>query len=145
MIKADMFDPTDESRGERCKSFWEYLITRHPLEASYSRPTKLPYRWRELPELNLVVVQYISFAGNQVGVFIRGERGTAPAAVHSRLKRYANELRKALRRELVRDTKYFFHKSKNLQAEDAAKWDQIADWLHKNTNAYQDALRRIMS
>ena len=101
-------------------------------------------RWREIPELRLVVAQYISLAGNEVGVFIRGERSVASAAVYSNLKPFASRLEKALRRELLSDTKYFFHKGKKFQTEDAAKWDEMADWLHKNANAYQDALRRIM-
>jgi hypothetical protein len=83
--RSDIVDAIDETVGEHCKSFWEHVIARHPLEANYSKPTKLAYRWREVPELLLVVVQYVSYAGNQVGVFIRGERSVAPVAVHIRL------------------------------------------------------------
>lgn len=144
MAKSTIVDPIDETQGERCKAFWQHLIARHPLEANYSKPTKHAYRWREIPELRLVVAQYVSFAKNQVGVFVRGERSAAPAAVHSRLKAFADGLQKALRRELFPDTKYFFHKSKEFKMEDTAKWDEMADWLHKNANAYQDALRRTM-
>jgi hypothetical protein len=144
VAKSTIVDLINETRGERCKSFWEHFIARHPLEAHYSKPTKHPYRWREIPELRLVVAQYISFAANQVGVFIRGERSIAAEAVHSRLKPFASGLQKALRRELFSDTKYFFHKGKEFQAEDTTKRDEMADWLHKYANAYQDALRRIM-
>ena len=90
MTKSTIVDPIGETQGERCKAFWEHLIARYPIEANYSKPTKLAYRWREIPELRLVVAQYISFAENQVGVFIRGERSVAPAAVHSRLKPFAD-------------------------------------------------------
>jgi hypothetical protein len=94
-----------------------------PLEADYSKPTKLAYRWREIPELRLVVAQYISFVGNQVGIFIRGEPSVAATAVHGRLKPFANKLQKALRSKLFADTKYFFHKSKEFQTGDTTKWD----------------------
>jgi hypothetical protein len=141
--KSTIIDPINEAQGERCKSFWEHLIARHPLEVNYSKPTKLAYRWREIPGLRLVVAQYISFAGNQVGVFIRGERSVAAAAVYSRLKPFASALQKSLRRELLPDTKYFLHKGKEFQTEDTAKWDRMADWLHENANDYEDALRRI--
>jgi len=144
VAKSIIVDPIEETQGERCQSFWGHLIARHPLEANYSKPTKHAYRWREIAELRLVVAQYVSFAKNQVGVFVRGERGVAPAAVYGRLKPVANGLQKALRRELFPDTKYFFHKGKEFQTQDTAQWDDMADWLHKNTNAYQDALRRIM-
>jgi hypothetical protein len=46
-----------------------------------------------------------------------------------------SRLEKALRREPLSDTKYFFHKGKKFLTEDAAKWDEMADWLHKNANA----------
>ena len=74
MTKSTIADFIDETQGERCKSFWEHLIARHPQEANYAKPTKRAYRWREIPELRLVVAQYISLAGNEAGVFIRGER-----------------------------------------------------------------------
>jgi len=144
VVKSIIVDPLDESRGDRCKSFWEHLIARYPLEASYSKPTRHAYRWREIPELRLVVAQYVSFGKNQVGVFVRGERSVAPVAVHNRLKPFADGLQRALRRELFSDTKYFFHKGKEFQTEDTVKWDKMAEWLHKNANVYQDALRRIM-
>jgi hypothetical protein len=137
MTKSTIADTIDETQGERCKYFWEHLIARHPQEASYSKPTELAYRWREIPELRLVVAQYISVAKNQVGVFIRGERGVASATVYSRLKPFASRLEKALKRELFSDAKYFLHKGKKFHTEDTAKWDEMADWLHKNANAYQ--------
>jgi thioesterase domain-containing protein len=144
VAKLIIVDPIEETQGERCRSFWDHLIARHSLEASYSKPTKHAYRWREIPELRLVVAQYVSFAKNQVGVFVRGERSVAPAAVYGRLKPFASGLQKALRCELFSDTKYFFHKGKKFQTQDTAQWDEMAAWLHKNANAYQDALRRII-
>lgn len=97
MTKSTVVDLIDETQGERCKSFWEHLIARHPLEASYSKSTKHAYRWRQIPELRLIVAQYVSFAKNQVGVFVRGERLVASAAVHSRLEPFADGLQKELR------------------------------------------------
>jgi len=86
MSTPNIVDSFDEAHGQRCRSFWEHLIARHPLEARYSKPTKRAYRWREIPELRLVVAQYISFAQNRVGVFIRGELGVSSSAVRSRLQ-----------------------------------------------------------
>ena len=128
-----------ETRGERCKLFWEHLIARHPIEWSYAKPTKLAYRWREIPELRLVITQYVSFSTSSVGVFIRGERGTALSIVRGRLKPFVKELKKALRSELD-----FFGKRKNFDTDDVAKWDAMADWLHRQADAYEDALRRTM-
>ena len=43
---------------------------------------------------------------------------------------------------LTRNTS--FTKVRNFKRKMRQKWDEMADWLHKNANAYQDALRRIM-
>ncbi len=57
---------------------------------------------------------------------------------------HVKELTKALRKELFSDTKYFFNKGKKFENENTANWDAMADWLHKNANAYELALRRTI-
>ena len=94
--------------GERAQSFWEHLISRHPIEWSYAKPNKLLYRWREIPDLRLVVVQYIG--KRHIGVFVRGERGVAHSAVRDRLKPFGKELQKAVRAKPFFDSKFFFNK-----------------------------------
>jgi hypothetical protein len=57
------------------KDFWELLISRHPIEEDYAPSTKNAYRWCSIPELRLVIVQFVSQHG--VGVFVRGEKGAS--------------------------------------------------------------------
>ena len=88
-----MADQVDETQGERCKAFWEHLIDRYPIEATVLSRRNLPivrekfrsYAWLwpstfPLPESGRV--------------FVRGERGIAPAAVHSRLEPFAADWRR---------------------------------------------------
>jgi hypothetical protein len=80
MTKSTIGDLVDETQGERCKLFWEHLIARHPQEANYAKPTKLAYRWREIPKRRLVVARCISLAGNQVLAVVGWSPPTTPAA-----------------------------------------------------------------
>ena len=131
------------------KDFWEFLISRHPIEEDHARSTKNAYRWRPLPKLRLVVVQFVSQYG--VGVFVRGEKGINPAEVEYRLRPYAARLKKALGvgeffivGHGSPSPKYFFQKFKNLRSSRQTNWGRMADWLHKEADAYQDALYQVM-
>src|SRR5438874_9892139 len=79
------------------KDFWEVLISRHPIEEDYAPSTKNAFRRRNIPELRLVIVQYVSKAG--VGVFVRGEKGVNPEEVEQRLRPNAAILTEALGEE----------------------------------------------
>ena len=78
----------NETSGDRCKAFWNHLILRHPAEQTFSEATKLSYRWRELPRIRLVVSQWVSFAGDWVRVYIRGEINVTPMPIKRRCNRY---------------------------------------------------------
>ena len=67
---------------------------RHPIEEEHAPSTRKAYRWRSVPKLQLVIVQFVSQYG--VGVFVRGEKGINPTEVEYRLGPYAARLKKAL-------------------------------------------------
>jgi Helix-turn-helix len=99
------------------KDFWEFLISRHPIEEDYAPSTKNAFRWRSVPELRLVIVQFVSEHG--VGVFVRGEKGASVDEVEHRLRPYAAKLKKALgadefffARNGATPAKFFFQKFK---------------------------------
>jgi hypothetical protein len=130
--------------GERCKAFWEHLITRYPDEAGYAKATKRPYRWREIPELRLVVVQYVSHDIDRAGLFIRGEKAVAPRAVEDRLRPVAGYLGKKLGQKLKPGATYFFNVSRSFPGTKGKQRDRMANWLHKSANRYELALRQAM-
>jgi hypothetical protein len=130
------------------KDFWEFLISRHPIEEEYAPSTKHPYRWRSVPEVRLVIVQFVSEHG--VGVFVRGERGANHDEVEDRLRPYAAGLSKAVGVDeffiVVHGTrlaKYFFHKFQGFDSSTRKNWGRMADWLHSEADAYEVALRRV--
>jgi hypothetical protein len=81
------------------KDFWEFLISRHPIEEDYALPNKNAYRWRHIPKLRLIVGQFVSQHG--VGVYVRGEKGEKSTEVEHRLHPYAAKLKKAVGVEKV--------------------------------------------
>jgi hypothetical protein len=132
------------------KDFWEFLISRHPIEEDYESSTKQAYRWRRIPKLRLVVVQFVSEHG--VGVFVRCEKGANPDEVEHRLRPYAAELKKALgvdefffARSGTPPAKFFFQKFNRLNSSRPNNWGKMADWLHKEADAYQNALENFIS
>jgi len=132
------------------KTFWEFLISRHPIEEEYARSTGHAYRWRSVPELHLVVAQFVSQHG--VGVFVRGEKGANRDEVEHRLLPHAERLKKAVGVDefFVVDrgmppSKYFFQKFKDFDSSTRKNWGRMADWLHREADAYEVALRRVMA
>jgi hypothetical protein len=86
-----------------------------------------------------------------VGVFVRGERGTNSDEVEHRLRPYAARLKKAvgvdkffLTGDGMPPAKYFFQKFKSFNSSRPNNWGKMADWLHKEADAYQDALHKVM-
>jgi hypothetical protein len=131
------------------RDFWELLIDRHPIEEKYASSTGNAYRWRSLPRLRLVIAQFISQHG--VGVFVRGERGVNPADVEHRLRQYAARVKKALSVDQFVNVghgtpapRYFFQKGKSFDSSRRGNWGRMADWLHREANAYEAALYKII-
>ena len=94
----------------------------------------------------MIVGQYVNARG--VGVYVRGERGDKPDEVEQRPRPYAARLKKAVgARDFVYNAtprKYFFLKFKSCNSSSAANWGKMADWLHKEADAYQKTLHRVM-
>lgn len=149
MKKSIAKDSDSIIRAAIRKDFWDFLISRHPIEEDYARSTRNAYRWRPLPKLRLVIVQYVSQYG--VGVFVRGEKGVNPDEVEYRLRPWSAKLKKALGvsefftvGHQAPPPKYFFQKSKDFNSSKQTNWSRMADWLHKEADAYQYALYKVM-
>src|SRR5262245_37716236 len=129
------------------KDFWEFLISRHPSEESYAPSTRQPFRWRAIPGLRLVVGQFLTTNG--VGVYVRGEKDASPDEVEHRLRPYEGKLRKSLGTDRFfiarEEKKYFFQKFKICRSSSPDNWAKMADWLHKEANAYEQTLRQILT
>jgi hypothetical protein len=71
MMPGDTLNRKSEAQDNSTsdpKRFWEFLISRHPIEEERAPSTKRAYRWRKIPALHLVVGQYVSVHG--VGVYV---------------------------------------------------------------------------
>jgi hypothetical protein len=73
MAKSNRTEGTDITRPAVRKDFWEFLISRHPVEEEHAKSTRRPYRWaRNIRRHHLVVVQFVS--GRGIGVFVRASQ-----------------------------------------------------------------------
>jgi hypothetical protein len=139
---ADKFE-RDLTLSAIRKDFWEFLISRHPIEEEHAPSTKRAYRWREIPALHLIVGQYVNARG--VGVYVRGEKGVKPDDVEQRLRPYAARLKKALGVEdFITVGKYFLLKFNRCNSSSTANWGKMADWLHKEADVYQKTLYQVV-
>ena len=137
-----MGNSQSESEGERCKAFWDRLIAKYPVEQTYQGTTKRNYRWRELGKLRLVVAQSIMPETKKACVYIRGESGEKWSKTQQRLEPVSDQLKAITGRAM--GTEFLFLKVKPFDLTNDARWDTVADWLHKTANAYEEALIRVM-
>jgi hypothetical protein len=91
----------------------------------------------------LVVAQFL--AKSSIGVYIRGERGVAAAAVRERLEPQTAALQAKLNKEVgTEKCKYLFISRENIDISDRSTWDTAADWLSNHRKRYEAALGDIL-
>lgn len=123
--------------------FWARLLERHPSEGEAGKGYAASSRWRAIPGIGLVVVQYISKGG--VGVFVRGERGVEPEATSERLAPFAERLTDRLGAEFNEQSdNFFFIKKLQLDTQDDKNWDRAADWLKTEADRYVQTLQEAL-
>jgi hypothetical protein len=125
--------------GSFRRKFWSYYLSNHPEEAAAA--TALGYRWEELPELNLVVAQYLT--GDRVGIYIRGRRGVASDQIASRLEPIAKTLEARLNADFNQGSDYLFEKNTKIDVQDEGNWERAASWLKVEIDRYKRELRSI--
>lgn len=131
--------PTKISEFHR--RFWGHMMQRHPSEGDASVPYGANSKWRELPELRLVVAQYLSYRGP--GVFIRCPRGGDDEAAAELLGAHERELSDRLGAEIGRNPRYLFIKQLKLDLLDERHWDRSSDWLKRQADTYETVLRFV--
>jgi hypothetical protein len=125
--------------GEFRKSFWTYLLDRHPAERASGAADGNSSRWRP-PVGDFVVSQYL--AQNSIGLFIRGVRGVSSEQTAAELDPYRERL--SARLGPTAEGNHTFVKTLRIDANDRANWDQMADWLHEQAENYVAALKEVL-
>ena len=128
-------------RGEFRRAFWSHYVDRYPDELRHGS-LGASARWHSLPDLDLVVSCFL--AKENVGVFIRGLRGSDERDVYERLALYVAELTKELEAEIDEKRGYHFMKRYPADTSDRACWDELADWIYKTSHQYAEVLSTIM-
>ncbi|MDB5540086.1 MAG: hypothetical protein JWQ89_1813 [Devosia sp.] len=131
--------PVDSS-AELRQRFWDGFAARFPSMPlgggnSYSR-------WRELPELNLVISLYLS--EQSAGLFVRGPRGASDTETAARLRLVEPAIIEALGLDLG-NTASPFARARYANHGDEASWPAIYDWLADQETRYRTALHSVLS
>lgn len=132
------------SLGQFRTDFWTHYLNRFPDELKHGKAGGATSRWRSLSDLGLVITLYL--AQKEVGVFIRGQRGTSQQEVLDLLVPHADRLAEITGIKLGSpDQKYFFLKASRGNTSERETWDTLADWLHSTADTYEAALRTILT
>lgn len=143
-VRATAREKTDPTEiGSFRRDFWAHMMRKHPSEGDAGRPYAASSKWRPLPDLNLVIVQYLS--KNGAGIFVRCPRGGDDEAAAELVLPHERELEQRLDVGMnAGNPRYLLHKFQRFAAEDRSSWDRIADWLKSEADRYEQALRAVL-
>lgn len=127
--------------GAFWRDWWTYFLARHPVEGEH--PRALSSRWVPIAGTPLFVSQYISEAA--IGIYIRGDRGVAPAQTAQFLEPFLEKLTERLGEPVgILAKPHLFTKRRKIDTRDRARWDEMADWLHAETVRYVSEVVSIL-
>lgn len=130
--------------GQFRKDFWTHYVNRFPHELEHEPAKGSSSRWRSLTALDLAISLYVG--KSEVGIFIRGpEKNANGQDVVDSLLPHAEQLNERLgvvwRRS---EQSYFFVNRYPAVTANRERWDELADWLHGQADAYELALTEII-
>ncbi|MFO0349106.1 MAG: hypothetical protein ACK51S_04135 [Alphaproteobacteria bacterium] len=127
--------------GQMRRQFWLEFVKAHPSEGGEETATAGSSRWQPVPGTSLVVAQYL--AAGEVGVFVRGGKGTAAEDVQSLLLPHRQRLEAGLGAPMGAEP-YFFSSKATGQTADQSAWQGLAKWLHEQTRRYVSLLQETL-
>ena len=123
--------------------FWGHYLERHPEDKKHGSAAAVSSMWRSLDDFGLAVTIFVG--KKHVGVFIRGPRGADPQAILEHLAPHADRLEEVLGIALKESKNgHFLVQSIDANNSDPSQWDMAADWLFKQANRYEAALKDIL-
>ena len=132
------------SIGQFRKTFWTYYVNRFPDELARGQADAASSRWRVLDDIGLVVT--IDLAQGEVGVFIRGPRGTPSTEVYEQLLPHLDRLQGATGAAPgPPDRGHYFVSTLKGKSPDQSQWQHLTDWLHTTADAYAALLLEIFA
>jgi hypothetical protein len=108
------------------KAFWQHFVARHPDELRFGPHNADSNRWRPVPGSGAVVVQYL--AQQNVGVFVRGHRGTGDAILEE-LGPFADALAARLGVPIGGSRNGLFNQTLKGDSRAEENWNEMSDWL----------------
>ena len=126
--------------GQFRREFWNHVTCRHPGEV---KPNYAASNVNHVVEkVKLRISQYIYTEG--VGVFLTTLRGEDDSDMLSRVVPFLDPLREALNENNPEDNIELSNQggiTLEIDPQDKANWDRMADWLHEKRVVYERVLR----
>lgn len=140
-----------KTKGETSKrvielrSFWEHYLKRHPKDAKLGvKITGAAHNWLTTPDSEEFVVS-IYKAKDEVGVFLRGQKGVSAAETQNNLAPYVN-----IFKEKIGNCKNIGSGTNHpadthvMDTQNKENWDQAVDWLHQRSQHFLKTITEII-
>ncbi len=126
------------------REFWSQYLQRYPNDAELGvQITGNASNWLAAPqEIGMFISMYK--AKNEVGVFLRGQRGVTPSEIQEKIAPYADEFKK-----LVGTCKNIGEEGHHpvdlikIDTENTENWNEAIDWLHERAHVFLSAITQI--
>jgi hypothetical protein len=128
--------------GTSRTEFWSAYLEHVPADLARSGPAKAASnRWREVPGLDLIISYYV--AVRDVGIFIRGLRGSNGAEVRDRLLDVEPQLTQRLNTPIGESTEHFFISFTPGNYQNPEERPRLVRWLAESVDRYEAALLAV--
>jgi len=118
------------------RQFWDRYVEKYPAAADdRGGGGHGASRWRDLPDSGLVIARWVG--SEDVGVFVRGDRGVPTSEVRALLQQKSLLLEDQLGAPIGDNSNYPFLKRSPITAADRTTWDSAIDWLERQTAHYE--------
>jgi hypothetical protein len=124
------------------RAFWTHLLEKRPESAAFGQAGADSSRWRAVPGLPLVVVEYL--AQDRVGVFVRGPRGAPREQAEALLRAHEAELQERLGAGIGDERTGLFGQFLRIDSRNRENWDRMVHWLEDEAGRYVTALAEIL-
>ncbi len=129
--------------GSQRLAFWTAYAERTPGEKERSGvPKSVSNRWRVLGDLNLIISFYV--AVSEVGIFIRGLRGSNGEEIRERLLPFEGPLQQQLGPPIGASLSHFFAQALPGDYTDPSQHTRLINWLAEKVALYERTLFAVL-
>lgn len=135
------------TRHDQYGVYWQAMVDQVATEADRSgRVKRMSFRWRELPDLHLVVSMFIADDKGHIGIFITGPERQDPALTRAMLEPHARQLEDCLNAPFIAkdSASRFFIKRTEGSILNPDHVPRLIEWHTRQADLYEATLRSVL-